>query len=251
MALRMSRIVKRRCRRISLRRCALGNRSKAEKVKESSTLRLNEKQIEATRNKAYKDVRDGPRLRVLLHDIRVSGQGSAISLPTKFPSGGSIKLHNCQKYLLKELSTEETDQLECQTPVSETIADDNSPKGKCDNDLQNNKSTNLKAATVKWQELALSVGKETHGCVSEGPNIAIDKDQYSPSPPSSPLYDMPPPSTPAQKQARRAKRLLQLERWKKIEASRSRQERYLRRGQEKPETMQRSVPLDMYNGVRI
>ncbi|KAJ7333840.1 hypothetical protein OS493_015932 [Desmophyllum pertusum] len=128
------------------------------------------------------------------------------------------------KYLLK--STEETEQLEsdwnaeCQTPVSET------------------------ATRVEWQMLSLSAGEETCGSVSEDPNIAIVNDQRSPSPPNSPLYDMPPPSTPAQKRARRAKRYLQLERWKKYEASRSRQERYQKRAQETVGTIQRSVSLD-------
>ena len=59
-----------------------------------------------------------------------------------------------------------------------------------------------------------------------------DRDEFLLSPPNSPLYDMPPPSTPAQKKARREKRSLQLERWRKYEASKSRQERYQRRLQE-------------------
>lgn len=49
------------------------------------------------------------------------------------------------------------------------------------------------------------------------------------SQPNSPLYDMPPPSTPAQKRARRAKRKLQLERWRTAEEAKTRQERYERR----------------------
>lgn len=58
------------------------------------------------------------------------------------------------------------------------------------------------------------------------------KDEYSPSPPNSPLYDMPPPSTLAQKEERRAKRNLQLERWRKYETSKCRQERYEKRARE-------------------
>ena len=55
---------------------------------------------------------------------------------------------------------------------------------------------------------------------------------------------MPPPSTPAQKRARRAKRQLQLERWRTYEASKSRQERYQRRAQVAAETADRPV-LDL------
>lgn len=287
-------VTKHKVRRVSTTR----NRSKVEKLRESLTdLRLEEKQIEATRNKLSKD---DPSLRVWLHDIRISDhdQGSGISVQTNtFPLGtlgGSIKRRSCQKpnaekspgnsessgqnrsekskcdssgsrlgmsicclemedkYLLK--STEETEQLEsdwnaeCQTPVSETVSacigDNNSPKRKCDNNLQETKSKNFKATRVEWQMLSLSAGEETCGSVSEDPNIAIVNDQRSPSPPNSPLYDMPPPSTPAQKRARRAKRHLQLERWKKYEASRSRQERYQKRAQETVGTIQRSVSLD-------
>lgn len=65
----------------------------------------------------------------------------------------------------------------------------------------------------------------------------MDRDEFSLSPPNSPLYDMPPPSTPAQKKARREKRSIQLERWRKYEASKSRQERYQRRMQESAKTV--------------
>ena len=68
-------------------------------------------------------------------------------------------------------------------------------------------------------------------CDNDDDNL-MDRDEFSLSPPNSPLYDMPPPSTPAQKKARREKRSLQLERWRKYEASKSRQERYQRRMQE-------------------
>ena len=81
----------------------------------------------------------------------------------------------------------------------------------------------------------------TPGNDNDDDDSAVDKDQYSPSPPNSPLYDMPPPSTPAQKRERRAKRLLQLERWRKYEASKSRQERYERRAQETDGIADRSV----------
>lgn len=57
-----------------------------------------------------------------------------------------------------------------------------------------------------------------------------DKVEYSPTSPNSPLlYDIPPPSTFAQKKERREKRKLQLERWRKYDMSKSRQERYERR----------------------
>lgn len=57
-----------------------------------------------------------------------------------------------------------------------------------------------------------------------------DEAESSTSPPHSPLlYDIPPPSTPAQKKERRAKRKLQLERWRKYEMSKCRQERYEKR----------------------
>lgn len=86
---------------------------------------------------------------------------------------------------------------------------------------------------------------ETVGFDADTMKSDSDKDQRPLSPPNSPLYDMPPPSTPAQKRERRAKRLLQLERWKKCETSRSRQERYQRRAQDREaETMQKSVSMD-------
>ena len=73
-------------------------------------------------------------------------------------------------------------------------------------------------------------------CDNNDDNL-MDRDEFSLSPPNSPLYDMPPPSTPAQKKARREKRSIQLERWRKYEASKSRQERYQRRMQESAKTV--------------
>ena len=70
---------------------------------------------------------------------------------------------------------------------------------------------------------------------------AMGRDEFSLSPPNSPLYDMPPPSTHAQKQARRAKRHLQLENWRKYEASKSRQERYQKRVQQSARSGYKSV----------
>ncbi|EDO39317.1 predicted protein [Nematostella vectensis] len=49
------------------------------------------------------------------------------------------------------------------------------------------------------------------------------------SPLNSPLYDMPPPSTRAEKEARRSKRRLQLEQWKRREERLARSERLRRR----------------------
>jgi hypothetical protein len=46
---------------------------------------------------------------------------------------------------------------------------------------------------------------------------------------NSPFREMPPPSTPAQKEARRGKRKLQLEQWKHFEVSSARRERYINR----------------------
>lgn len=73
-------------------------------------------------------------------------------------------------------------------------------------------------------------------CDNDDDNL-MDRDEFSLSPPNSPLYDMPPPSTPAQKKTRREKRSIQLERWRKYEASKSRQERYQRRMQESAKTV--------------
>lgn len=65
-----------------------------------------------------------------------------------------------------------------------------------------------------------------------------DKAERSPSARHSPLlYDLPPPSTPAQKKERREKRKLQIERWRKYEMSKSRQERYEKRGKKDRNSM--------------
>ena len=182
---------------------------------------------------------------------------------SKCDSSGSRPgmLNNCSEikdqFLLKEreqLKNRDSDwNDDCQTPescssMSDTIGIVNdSLKRKCGNDLQETTSKNFKGKRDQWQSGASNAGpfKESHTAVIGESDIAqIDKDQCSPSPPNSPLYDMPPPSTPAQKQARREKRHLQLERWKKYEATRSRQERYQRRAQEAVETMQKSVLMD-------
>ena len=84
-----------------------------------------------------------------------------------------------------------------------------------------------------YKMLPLSTSEELQGSEFQ--------DQGSLSPPNSPLYDMPPPSTPAQKKARQAKRILQLERWRKSEASRSRQERYERRTQQQVKINQSGI----------
>ncbi|XP_078362597.1 uncharacterized protein LOC144646784 [Oculina patagonica] len=230
------------------------NRSKVEKIRESlKNLKLDEKQIKPTRNKVF---RGDQGSQDSFHDlgVQISNQELSVQI-SKLPLGAyscsKLKaeksqvrrsertkakcdspenrpgMFNCSAEGKDPFLLKERDQLkipdsdcndECQTPqscssMSEAIGTvDDSLKRKCDDDL-----------------------KET--------NFNIDKDQCSPSPPNSPLYDMPPPSTPAQKQARREKRHLQLERWKRYEASRSRQERYQRRAQEAAKAMQKSVSM--------
>lgn len=172
-------------------------------------------------------------------------------------SGSRPGMLNCSsegkdQFLLKEreqLKKRDSDWSdECQTSegcssMSEAIGIvDDSLKTKCDNDLHETTLKDFKGKRVQWQQPAAGPCEETDVTFIEESNIdQINKDQCSPSPPNSPLYDMPPPSTPAQKQARREKRHLQLERWKRYEASRSRQERYQRRAQEAAEAIQKSV----------
>ena len=73
----------------------------------------------------------------------------------------------------------------------------------------------------------------------------------SDSPENSPLYDMPPPSTPAQKRARRAKRQIQLERWRKYEEKRGRQERYQRRHKRHSGNEEKQFQTAVKNSVHI
>ena len=86
---------------------------------------------------------------------------------------------------------------------------------------------------VQFPAGALSdVNRFSASCTQEAmpstpPHQMIPSEHLSPD--NSLLYDMPPPSTPAQKRARKAERQLQLERWRKREEVRGRQERYQRR----------------------
>lgn len=257
------------------------NRSKVEKLRESlDYLKLEEKQIEPTKDKVSADGATlRVLLHDLSAPDGARGVKVPIQTSSRLPLGGTIiKKHTWQKGLKQipseELtrnrfescpdfsfsrSDEENDALskksklvdgkndECQTHESYTSVSktasmtENSPKRKCDSDVQETKLKNLKGSSSRfeWEKLgqfsAIS-SEESPSPTSQETHIAIDNDQHSPSPPNSLLYDMPPPSTPAQKQARRAKRRLQVERWKKYEVSKSRQERYQRRTQGAAET---------------
>ena len=151
-------------------------------------------------------------------------------------------LEKCDSDWSKEYQTPKS----CLSMLENTGLVDKNLKRKGVNDLKETVSKNIKGEKVCWEKLDFTAGQceKTQATAIEESNIAIDNEQCSISPPNSPLYDMPPPSTPAQKQARRAKRHLQLERWKKFEASRSRQERYHKRTQETSQTMQKTVSMD-------
>lgn len=277
------------------------NRSKVEKIRESlKHLKLEEKQISPTRNKAS---RGNPGWPGRFHDLdagisdqEISVQINKLKLPlgaskhswpknkveksqatsdsdrlcrtrsewskSSCSNSGSCSgmLNYCsdtkEQYLLKERealqkcdsdwSKEYQTPKNCSSKLENAGLVDKNLKRKGINDLKEAISKNFKGEKVCWEKLDFTAGQreKSQATAIEESNIAIDKEQCSPSPPNSPLYDMPPPSTPAQKQARRAKRHLQLERWKKFEASRSRQERYHKRTQEASQTMQKSVSMD-------
>lgn len=242
-------------------RVSTRNRSKVEKIRESlKHLKLEEKQIKPTRNKVS---RGDPSSRDWFHDrdldIRIGDQEVSVQInKLTFPLGGSLKRHSCPKRTVEKpqgnsesLSHSRSERSKAKCDSSGSHPGMSERKGKSRDQLEKRYSDwNGDCQTPK----SYSSMSETIGIVEDTlkrkcdsdlqTNITIDKDQGSPSPPNSPLYDMPPPSTPAQRQERRAKRLLQLERWKKCEASRSRQERYQRRAQEVAETMQKSVSTD-------
>lgn len=95
---------------------------------------------------------------------------------------------------------------------------------------------NLSGNAVKKRKLQQNVFYTNYNClrkeITESPPSTPQhrvKNATPDSPENSPLYDMPPPSTLAQKRARRAKRQIQLERWRKYEEKKGRQERYERR----------------------
>lgn len=242
-------------------RVSTRNRSKVEKIRESlKHLKLEEKQIKPTRNKVS---RGDPSSRDWFHDrdldIRIGDQELSVQInKLKFPLGGSLKRHSCPKRTVEisqgnseSLSHSRSERSKAKCNSSGSHPGMSERKGKSrdqlekrysdwNGDCQTPKSYSSMSETIDIVEDTLE-----RKCDSDlETNVTIDKDQSSPSPPNSPLYDMPPPSTPAQRQERRAKRLLQLERWKKCEASRSRHERYQRRAQEVAETMQKSMSMD-------
>jgi len=229
-----------------------------EKIRESlKNLKIEEKQFKPTRSKV---VRGGPSSRSWFHDydldIPIGGKELSVQLHNlQIPVEGLLKKHSYLKHT-GEKSIVNSDSLSCSRSERGKVKCDSSPgiSGR------NKSRDQLQKCYSDWNQGDSQTSK-SHSSVSETGGIAedtckrkcdidlqtnvdIDKDQSSPSPPNSPLYDMPPPSTLAQKQERRAKRLLQLERWKKIETSRSRQERYNRRAQGSAETMQKSVSAE-------
>ena len=255
-------------------RMSTRNRSKVERLRESlNDFHLEEKNVLVTGSRTRKDPLS---VHVSLHDFgdKISDQGtsSGISVPTgkEIRSGGTIlKRHNygmhsivksdrkkvtfdnSREFGLEESQLDASRELLQSDNVTSATAGCTRPSGmppwdtgnvddffssistgrKCDKELLYHALEPLKSF------------EETRDNDDDNDDDGgkLDKVQYSPSPPNSPLYDMPPPSTLAQKQERRAKRNLQLERWRKYEASKSRQERYERRQQETPRTAVRSV----------
>lgn len=236
------------------------NRSKMDKIRESlKSLKIEEKQIKPTKNKVS---RGDPSSRswfhdcdvdIRIHDKELSGQLHNL----QFPIDGSLTRHSCLKRKgekspmnSESLSSSRYERFKAKCDSSPGMSGRNKGKSrgqldKCYSDWNHGDSQSSKSHSYMSEIVGIVEDTRKRKCDSDlQTNIAIDKDQSSPSPPNSPLYDMPPPSTPAQKQERRAKRLLQLERWKKRETSRSRQERYERRAQEGAKTMQKSVSVD-------
>lgn len=247
------------------------NRLKLEKLRESlHCLSLEEEQVETTRSKLRGDgptlrvllhdlaVPVGSHgIRVQIHsgncctnssgDVKenswLTQRGETLDM-----TENQITSEKCDRYERRPntLSTcsdkEKQDNIKSQTRVSYTSAckaslKETSPKRKFDGSEKETKLKNFKGSSsrFKWETLGQlsSISNVQFSSVpDEGTRIAINNDHNSPSPPNSPLYDMPSPSTPAQKQARRAKRQLQLERWRKYDVSRSRQERYKKRNQQ-------------------
>lgn len=243
------------------------NRSKVERLRES----LND--LHLTGSKTWKNPSS---LHVSLHDFqygnRISDQGSSagFAVPTykEIPLGGTIlKRNSCGMHsrarsdmkkvtfdISHEFGMEESqwhtsgEMFQSDNPKSVT-AGIRSPSGMppwdtgSGNDFFSSISTGRKCGKEPFyhafEPLKSFKGTRDHG--NDDDDRGKDKVQASPSPPNSPLYDMPPPSTLAQKQERRAKRNLQLERWRKYEASKSRQERHERRQQGTSRTAVRSV----------
>ena len=251
------------------------NRSKVERLRESlNDLNLEEKTASVTGSKTWKYPSS---FHVSLHDFRygnrISDQGSSagISVPTykDIPLGGTIlERHSCgthsrarsdMKKVTFDISHEFGMEKSPWDTSRELFQSDNeksmtagvkSPSGTppwntgSGNDFFSSISTGRKCDKElfyhAFEPLKSFKGTEDHGN-DDDDDRDKDKVKDSPSLPNSPLYDMPPPSTLAQKQERRAKRNLQLERWQKYEASKSRQERYDRRQQGTSKTAVRSV----------
>ena len=214
------------------------NRSKMEKIRESlNNLKIEVKQIKPIRNKVS---RGDPSARSWFHDCDLEGSSKRYSCLQRKGEKSPVNSES--------LSRSERCKAKCDSSPGMTGRNKGKSKDqleKCFSDWNHGDSQTSKSCSPMSENVRIVGDTRKRKCDTDlQANIAIDKDQSSPSPPNSPLYDMPPPSTLAQKQERRAKRLLQLERWKKCETSRSRQERYKRRAQEAAETIQKSVSMD-------
>ena len=243
-------IMKRKGIRIGSRVCTR-SRSKVEKIRESlKHLKIEEKQIKPTKTKVS---RGDPGSKDWFHDcdldIRIGDHELSVQLHNlQFPLEDSLKRHSFLKRRMENslvnsesLNHGRSERLKAKCESSGSRPGMSGRIGKSRDQLEKHYSDwNGDSQTSKsYSSMSESVGFD-----EDTMKYDSDKDQRSLSPPNSPLYDMPPPSTPAQKQERRAKRLLQLERWKKCETSRSRKERYQRRTQEEEVTMQKSVSMD-------
>lgn len=236
------------------------SRSKVEKIRESlKNLKIEENQIKPIRNKVSTD---DPNSRSWFHDFdldfRIGDKELTVQLHSlQFPLEGSLKRHSClnrkgekSPVNSESLSRSRSERCKAKFDSGPGMLGRNKGKSrdqleKCYSDWNHGDSQTSKSYLSMSETVDIVEDTRKRKCDSDlQTNIAINKDQSPPSPPNSPLYDMPPPSTPAQKQERRAKRLLQLERWKKCETSRSRQERYNRRAQGAAETMQKSISMD-------
>jgi len=244
-------IMKRKGIRIGGRVCTR-NRSKVEKIRESlKHLKIEEKQIKPTKTKLS---RGDPGSRDWFHncdlDIRIGDHELSVQLHNlQFPLEDSLKRHSCLKRRVENspvnsesLNHGRSERLKAKCGSSGSRPGVSGRIGKSRDQLEKRYSDWNGDSQTSKSDFSMS---ETVGFNENTMRSDSDKDQRPLSPPNSPLYDMPPPSTPAQKRERRAKRLLQLERWKKCETSRSRQERYQRRAQDREaETMQKSVSMD-------
>jgi len=244
-------IMKRKGIRIGGRVCTR-NRSKVEKIRESlKHLKIEEKQIKPTKTKLS---RGDPGSRDWFHncdlDIRIGDHELSVQLHNlQFPLEDSLKRHSCLKRRVENspvnsesLNHGRSERLKAKCGSSGSRPGVSGRIGKSRDQLEKRYSDWNGDSQTSKSDFSMS---ETVGFNENTMKSDSDKDQRPLSPPNSPLYDMPPPSTPAQKRERRAKRLLQLERWKKCETSRSRQERYQRRAQDREaETMQKSVSMD-------